>query len=105
MWEHPCGNYKGPQLDKILEEGLASFPRLSTVDVEASVDFYDSFHKTALLYLLPVVPFDCISIKMGFEALCPPGPGAPQVSYNCGGVDGIAPSPSPTLGHSGLFFG
>ena len=74
-WEHPRGNYKGPQLDKILEKGLASFPRLSTVDVEASVDFYDSFQKTALLYLLPVVPFDCISIKMGFEALCPPGLG------------------------------
>ncbi len=77
-WEHPCGNYKGPQLDKILEEGLASFPRFSTVDVEASVDFYDSFQKTALLYLLPVVPFDCISIKMGFEALCPPGLGLPK---------------------------
>jgi len=78
MWEHPRGNYKGPQLDKILEKGLASFPRLSTVEVEASVDFYDSFQKTALLYLLPVVPFDCISIKMGFEALCPPGLGLPK---------------------------
>ena len=77
-WEHPRGNFKGPQLDKILEKGLASFPRLSTVDVEALVDFYDSFHKTALLYLLPVVPFDCISIKMGFEALCPPGLGLPK---------------------------
>ena len=77
-WEHPRGNYKGPQLDKILEKGLASFPRLSTVEVEASVDFYDSFQKTALLYLLPVVPFDCISIKMGFEALCPPGLGLPK---------------------------
>jgi len=36
-WEHPRGNYKGPQLDKILEKGLASFPWLSTRDVEASV--------------------------------------------------------------------
>jgi len=74
-WEHPRGHTRGPQLDKILEKGLASFPRLATVDVESSVEFYDSFHKTALLYLLPVVPFDCISIIMGFEALCPPGLG------------------------------
>lgn len=32
----------------------------------------------ALLYLLPVMPFDCINIKMGFEALCPPGLGLPR---------------------------
>jgi hypothetical protein len=42
------------------------------------VEFYDAFHKTALIYLLPVTPFDCISIKMGFEALCPPGLGIPR---------------------------
>ena len=42
------------------------------------VEFYDSFHKTAVIYLLPVVPFDCVSIKMGFEALCPPGLGIPR---------------------------
>jgi hypothetical protein len=30
-----------------------------------------------MIYLLPVMPFDCISIKMGFEALCPPGLGLP----------------------------
>jgi hypothetical protein len=28
-----------------------------------------------MIFLLPVMPFDCISIKMGFEALCPPGLG------------------------------
>ncbi len=41
------------------------------------VEFYDAFQKTAIIYLLPVMPFDCISIKMGFEALCPPGLGIP----------------------------
>jgi hypothetical protein len=35
-------------------------------------------HKTAIIYLLPVMPFDCIRIKMGFEALCPPGLGIPR---------------------------
>jgi hypothetical protein len=83
-WEHPRGHSRGPQLDKILKKGLASFPRLATVDVESSVEFYDNFHKAALLYLLPVVPFDCISIKMGFEALCPPGLGLPKYAAIAG---------------------
>jgi hypothetical protein len=77
-WEHPRGHYKGPQLERILEKGISSFPRLTTFDVEQMVEFYDAFHKTALIYLLPVTPFDCISIKMGFEALCPPGLGIPR---------------------------
>ena len=76
-WEHPRGHYKGPQLERILEKGIGSFPRLSTLAVEQSVEFYDAFQKTALIYLLPVMPFDCICIKMGFEALCPPGLGIP----------------------------
>ena len=42
------------------------------------MEFYDAFHKTAIIYLLPVMPFDCICIKMGFEALCPPGLGIPR---------------------------
>jgi len=63
---------------RILEKGLSAFPRLTASDMKASVEFYDAFHKTALLYLLPVMPFDCISIKMGFEALCPPGLGLPR---------------------------
>ena len=77
-WEHPRGYYKGPQLERILEKGLGSFPRLTSLEVAAMVEFYDNFHKTALIYLLPVVPFDCVSIKMGFEALCPPGLGLPK---------------------------
>ena len=42
------------------------------------VEFYNAFHKTAIIYLLPVMPFDCICIKIGFEALCPPGLGIPR---------------------------
>ena len=77
-WEHPRGHYKGPQLERILEKGIGSFPRLSNLDVGHTVEFYDAFQKTAIIYLLPVMPFDCISIKMGFEALCPPGLGIPR---------------------------
>ncbi len=67
--EHTRGHCKGPQLERILEKGLGSFPRLSKLEVEPTVEFYDAFHKTAIIYLLPIMPFDCICIKMGFEAL------------------------------------
>jgi hypothetical protein len=77
-WDHPWGYSCGPQIDRILEKGLATFLRLTSLDVESAVEFYNNFHKTLLIYLLPVVPFDCISIKMGYEALCPPGLGLRQ---------------------------
>jgi hypothetical protein len=76
-WEHPRQYYSGPQVDRILDKGISLFPRLTTLTVDATVEFYDNLHKTSLIYLLPVLPFDCISIKMGFEALCPPGLGLP----------------------------
>ena len=77
-WDLPRGHYKGPQLEPIMEKGLGSFPRLMRLEVAPLVEFYDNFQKTAVIYLLPVVPFDCVSIKMGFEALCPPGLGLPR---------------------------
>ena len=101
-WEHPRGYYKGPQLERIFEKGLASFPRLTSLAVAAMVKFYDNFHKTAQIYLLPVVPFDCISIKMGFEALCPPGLGLPKYATIFACDDGSAAALIPTLGYTTL---
>ncbi len=77
-WEHPRGYFKGPHLERILEKGLQSFPCLILIDVKSSVEFYNAFHKTSFLYLLLVMPFDCISIKMGYDALCPPDLGLPR---------------------------
>jgi hypothetical protein len=77
-WEHLRQYYSGPQVDRILDKGISSFPRLTTLTVDATMEFYDNLHKTLLIYLLPVIPFNCISIKMGFEALCPPGLGLPR---------------------------
>jgi hypothetical protein len=77
QWEDRYHNL-GPQVGKILEKGLHTFPSLSTIDVESTVDFYDIFQKTSMIYLLPIMPFDCISIKMGYKALCPPGMGLPH---------------------------
>ncbi len=77
-WEHPGQYYSGPQVDRILDKGISLFPRLTTLTVDATVEFYNNLHKTSLIYLLPVIPFDCISIKMGFVALCPTGLGLPR---------------------------
>jgi hypothetical protein len=60
-----------------MEKGLSLFSCLTTLTIDAAVEFYDSLHKLLLIYLLPVMPFDCISLKMGFVALCPPGLGIP----------------------------
>ncbi len=51
------------------------FPWLSTVKVESVMEFYDKLQKTTLVYMLPIMPFDNVSIHMGFKALCPPGLG------------------------------
>jgi hypothetical protein len=72
-WEHPCGLYRGPQINRILEKGLPTFPRLTCLTVTDTVEFYNAFQKTSVIYLLPVMPFNCISLRMGFEDLCPPG--------------------------------
>jgi hypothetical protein len=74
-WEHPHGLYTGPQINRIPEKGLPTFPRLTRLTVSDTVEFCDAFQKTSAIYLLPVMPFDCISLRMGFEALCPPGLG------------------------------
>jgi hypothetical protein len=63
-WEDRHHNH-GPQVDKILEKGIPTFPRLSLINVKSTVEFYDIFQKTSMIYLLPITPLDCISIKMG----------------------------------------
>jgi hypothetical protein len=76
--ENPRGYARGPQIDQILEKSLPTFPCLATLDVKATVEFYDNFQKASVIYLLPTMTFDCISNKVGFEgALCPPGLGFP----------------------------
>jgi hypothetical protein len=39
------------------------------------VHFYEVFQKTGSIYLLPFMPFNAVSLKLGFEGLCPPGLG------------------------------
>jgi hypothetical protein len=77
-WVNTRTQYEGPQLNQILEKGIPTFTRLSTLEVESVVEFYNKLQKTTSAYLLPIMPFDCTLIQMGIEALCPPGLGAPK---------------------------
>ena len=65
----------GPQIDRILEKGLVSLPRLRSLEVESAVEWFDTLQKTLLIYLVPITPLDCVMIKMGYKALCVPGTG------------------------------
>ena len=76
-WENRRTQQSGLSVDRILEKGLPVFPRLDSVDMDATVDFYDKLQKTSALFLLPIMLFDTININMGFEGLCLPGLGLP----------------------------
>ena len=74
-WENVRTQQWGPQLERIIEKGLPTLPRLSGLAMEDIIEFYDKLQPISALYLLPIVPFDCINVNMGYEALCPPGLG------------------------------
>jgi hypothetical protein len=83
-WVNLCMQYEGPQLDQIYKKGLSMFPRLTNLNDASVMDFYNKLHKTTSAYLIPIMPFDCVSIKMGFKALCPPGLGVPNYAAIAG---------------------
>jgi hypothetical protein len=39
----------GPQIDRILEKGLVSLPRLQSLKVESTVEWYDTLQKTLMI--------------------------------------------------------
>jgi hypothetical protein len=78
--EHIVTNWEGcftigPQINRILEKGLPTFPHLHSLTVEVAMDWYDKIQKLLMIYLIPVTPLDCVMLKMGYEALCIPGTG------------------------------
>ena len=74
-WENCRTQQCGPLVDRILEKGLLVFPKLDSLEVAATVNFYDKLHKTSALFLLLLILFDAINLNTGFEGLCPPGLG------------------------------
>jgi hypothetical protein len=84
-------------MDRILDKGLAVFPKLVTLDVAAAVAFYNKLNKTLALFLLPLMHFDAVNLHMGFEGLCPPGLRLPQYAENPGVMTEVIPCLLPTF--------
>ncbi len=76
-WVNHCTQQRGPSINRILEKGIPVFPKLASLAVDSTVEFYDKLQKTSDLFLLPLMPFESINLHMGFEGLCPPGLGLP----------------------------
>jgi hypothetical protein len=83
-WDNRRTQQCGPSVDRILEKGLPVFPKLDSLDMLDTVNFYDKLQKTSALFLLPLMLFDAINLQMGFEGLCPPGLGLPRYAEIAG---------------------
>jgi hypothetical protein len=79
-WTNTCTHFSGPVVEYIIEKALPVFPRLLNLDVLGTVKFYDGLQKISMRYLLPLMPFDSISLVFGYEGLCPPGLGTTRYS-------------------------
>jgi hypothetical protein len=73
MWVNPRAQQRGPSVERILDKGLPIFPKLEMMSVDATVEFYNKLQKTSALFLLTLMAFDAINLRMGSEGLCPPG--------------------------------
>ena len=79
-WTNTRTHFSGPVVEYIIEKALPVFPRLLDLDVSGTVKFYDGLQKISMRYLLPLMPFDSISLAFGYEGLCPPGLGTTRYS-------------------------
>jgi hypothetical protein len=66
-WTNTRTHFSGPVVEYIIEKALPVFPRLLDLDDLGMV-------------LLPLMPFDSISLAFGYEGLCSPGLGTTRYS-------------------------
>ncbi len=74
-WYNTRNQTSGLSVKRILDQGLAVFPKLRSLDVHDAVDFYDKLQELSAAYLLPLMPSDAICLEFNFEGLCIPGLG------------------------------
>jgi hypothetical protein len=53
LWVNTRTQQRGPSVECILEKGLPVFPTLALLAVDATVEFYDKFQKTLVLFFDP----------------------------------------------------
>jgi hypothetical protein len=72
-WNNPRTQISGPSVKRILEKGFPVFPKLKTLMVKETVQFYNQLQELSAGYLLPLMPVDGIRLKFNFEGLFVPG--------------------------------
>jgi hypothetical protein len=90
-WLNQRTQQSGPSVNRILEKGIPIFPKLESLDMGATVTFYDKLQKTSANYLLLLMLFDAINLNMGFEGLCLPGLGLPRYAEIVGALMEVIP--------------
>ncbi len=61
-WTNTHTQFSSPVVEYVIEKALPVFPRLLDLDVPGTVKFYDGLQKISMRYLLPLMPFDSISL-------------------------------------------
>ncbi len=74
-----------------MEKAMTLFEKLEGITTTDLVHFYDTFQKTGSVYLLLFMPFDAVSLKLGFEGLCPPGHGIDGYAAIAGALMEVIP--------------
>ena len=74
-----------------MKKAMTLFQKLNGVTMADLVHFYDNFQKTGSVYLLPVMPFDAVNLKLRFEGLCPPGLGVNRYASIAAAIMEVVP--------------
>jgi hypothetical protein len=91
LWYNSYAHTTGPQIDRILQESLAIFPRLESTTTANVVTFYNQLQEVGLNHLLALMPFDAIMLQYHFKGLCPPGLGLTKYSAMSKGLMEVLP--------------
>jgi hypothetical protein len=75
LWYNTYTHTSGPQVGKILHKSLLVFPKLTRMQMDDVVGFYDRLQEVSMGYSLALMPLDAVVLKNCFEGLCPPGLG------------------------------
>jgi hypothetical protein len=90
-WTNMRTQHQGPSVERIMEKAMPLFQKLNGVTMADLVHFYDNFQKTGSVYLLPVMPFDAVNLRLGFEGLCPPGLGVDRYASIAAAIMEVVP--------------
>jgi hypothetical protein len=99
-WMNTHTQHSGPSIQRIVKKAIpAILPKLNGLTSVELVLFYDNLQKNSSVYLLLLMPFDAINLRLGFEGLCPPGLGTHCYAVICKAMMEIFPCLLPSFSH------